>query len=226
MDSNHDTNIISLQAKNITISFNIIYEFIDRGMKGLLTGDITSNLILNLKPIFEKYLKDIQQIEEELQYLGINANDFYDSCFKIDVNFMKRNTPRNISVNLSKHFERQGIQTRKLLYYVNLNHINYADLNNNFNADINKEDFSKEELERFTTIINNKKQFLSAIFNEMYNHIVETTIINQLKTPFYGIPFPNNENINNLFRRQLFIEEGCFQSANDDFNKIFSSLQR
>ena len=195
-------------------------------MKGLLTGDITSNLIISLKTIFEKYSNDIQQIEEELQYLGINANDFYDSCFKIDVNFMKRNTPRNISVNLSKHFENQGVQTKKLLYYVNLNHIHYSDVNNTYKADINKEDFSKDELERITNIVHNKKQFFSAILNEMYNHIVETTVINQLKTPFYGIPFPNHENINNLFRRQLFIEEGCFQSANNDFNKIFSSLQR
>jgi hypothetical protein len=224
LNLDQDKNIISLQAKNITISFSTIYEFIDRGMKGLLTGDITSNLIINLKLIFEKYVKDIQQIEEELQYLGINPKDFYDKCFKINADFMKRNTPRNISVNLSKHFENQGIHTRKMLYYVNLTHVHYSDFYNEYNN--NKKDISIEEAERITNIVNNKKQFFSSILNEMYNHIVEITVINQLKTPFYGIPFPNKENINNLFRRQLFIEEGCFQSANNDFNKIFSSLQR
>ena len=49
INNNKDNESINSQIKDITLSFNLIYEFIDRGMKGLLTGDITSNLIFNLK---------------------------------------------------------------------------------------------------------------------------------------------------------------------------------
>ena len=195
-------------------------------MKGLLTGDLTSNLIINLKVIFEKYSKDINEMEEELTNLGINPNDFYDNFFKIDMKFIKLNTAKNISINLSKHFENQGIHTKKLLYYVNLKHTQFYDINKNNVTKTQIEDLSKEEIEKLTNIINNKKQYFATILNDMYNEIVDTTVINQLKTPFFGIPFPNKENKLNLFRRQLFIEEGCFESANNDFNKIFSNLQR
>ena len=59
----------------------------------------------------------------------------------------------------------------------------------------------------------------------MYNEIVEETINNDLKTPFYGIRFPNLENKHNLLRRQLLIEETSFENANNDFIKIFNSMQ-
>ena len=36
-------------------------------MKGLLTGDITSNLIFNLKRIIEKFNKDIDSMEEDIK---------------------------------------------------------------------------------------------------------------------------------------------------------------
>lgn len=196
-------------------------------MKGLLTGDITSTLILNMKNILDKYLNDIKVMEEDLLKLSIKPEEFYESFFKIDLKFLKNNTAKNISLNLSKHFENQGIHTKKLLYFVNLKHTQFYDIKmNNSTNNKHSEDLSEEELEVITNKINNKKQYFSSILNDMYNEILEATIINRLKTPFYGISFPEKENVHNMFRRQLYIEEGCFESANNDFTKIFSSLQR
>ena len=195
-------------------------------MKGLLTGDITSNMIISIKSILEKYLKDIEVMENDISQLGMNPNEFYNNFFQIDLQFLKNNTAKNISLNLSKHFQNQGILTKKLLYYVNLKHTQFYDLLKHNVAVSSKEDFTKTELEEATNIINNKKLYFQSILNDLYNEIVDSTVVNKLKTPFYGIPYPEKENIHNSFRRQLFIEEGCFENANTDFTKIFSSLQR
>lgn len=194
-------------------------------MKGLLTGDITSNLIINLKKIFEKFMKDIDSMEVDISQIGINPKDFYDNFFQIDLQFLRNNTSKNISLNLSKHFENQGIHTKSFLYYVNLKHTQFYDLLRNKVTVNNKDDLSKEELEVATNIINNKKLYFQSILNDLYNEILETTVVNKLKTPFYGIPYSEKENVHNLFRRQLYIEEGCFENANDDFTRIFSSMQ-
>ena len=211
---------------NITLSLNTIYEFIDRGMKGMLTGDITSNLIINMKKIFEKYLKDIKEMEEDIVNLGINTNDFYNIFFKIDEKFLNSNTAKNISLNLSKHFEYQGIHTKKLLYYVNLKQTQFYDPHSEKVIYNTQDEVSKEDFQSSVNLINNKKKYFHCILNDMYNEILETIVVNKLKTPFYGVKYAEKENVHNLFRRQLFIEEGCFDSANEDFTKIFSSLQR
>jgi hypothetical protein len=211
---------LRILATSITTSFNTVYEFIDRGMKGLLSGDITSNLIINMKQIFEKYQSEIDQMEEDLKSHGVKINSFYNLFFKIDKNFFKINTAKNISLNLSKHFEDQGIHTKKLLYYVNLKQTQFFDLYNN-NA------FSKlTEGKPVEEKIQNQKRYFQSLLNDLYNEIMESAVMNILKTPFYGIKFSANENKHNLFRRQLMVEEGCFESANKDFTKIFTSMQR
>lgn len=202
------------------MSFNTLYEFIDRGMKGMLTGDITSNLICSVKKIMDKYFKDIQEMESDLGELGIRLDDFYNFFFKIDKTFFKLNTAKNISLNLSKHFEDQGIHTKKLLYFVNLKQTQFFD---NFNNNpFSKRIAGKPEEQ----IVNNKKNYFQSILNDLYNDIFDEAIINSLKTPFYGIKYASKENKHNLFRRQLVIEEGCFEAANKDFTKIFTSMQR
>ena len=73
-------------------------------MKGLLTGDITSNLILHLQKIVDKYKKEIEETEEDLKNFDINVDEFYNEFFQINSKFLKTNTAKNISINLSKHF--------------------------------------------------------------------------------------------------------------------------
>ena len=137
-------------------------------MKGLLTGDITSNLIINLKKIFEKFMKDIDSMEVDISQIGINPKDFYDNFFQIDLQFLRNNTSKNISLNLSKHFENQGIHTKSFLYYVNLKHTQFYDLLRNKVTVNNKDDLSKEELEVATNIINNKKLYFQSILNDLF----------------------------------------------------------
>jgi hypothetical protein len=79
--------------------------------------------------------------------------------------------------------------------------------------------------EQIYNLLQEKKNKVQQIFNDMYNELADQGITNKLKTPFYGILHPHKENRHNLFRRQLMIEEGTFESANKDFVEIFNSLQ-
>lgn len=205
------------------MAFSIIYEFIDRGMKGLLTGDITTHFIKGLPFILKKFKSELAKIESEFLSFGLEPNDFYESFFKIDTKFITNNSSKNIAMNLSKHFESEGIHSKRLLYYVNLKHTQFFDLYKNKlilkgNIDINQEEIKK--------IINKKKNLTQNLFNELYNQISDLAITNKLKTPVNGIKYPDLESQHNMFRRQLVIEEGCFDQANTDFLSIYSSLQK
>ena len=62
------------------------------------------------------------------------------------------------------------------------------------------------------------------IFNDMYNSIFELTITNKLKTPQNGIKFPHKENKQNLFRRQLILEDHAYDSSLRKFKEGFLKL--
>lgn len=223
MYKNVNQNNLRVLSKRILNSFMILYEFIDRGMKGLLTGDISYHLIAKAKPILETYLSKLKNIENEFIELEIDPEDFYESFFKIDNEFYKNNSSQNLVLNLSKHLENDGFQSKRLLYYVNLKHTQFFDL---FKTQINRIGNQVVTSEDINNILNAKKQEVQQIFNDMYNEITKCAIVNQLKTPFNGILFPHLENKLNLFRRQLMIEELSFEQANDDFVNIFSSMQK
>jgi len=210
------------EAEKLLKSFLTIYEFVNRGMKGLLSGDITVNLITKSKDIFEKYLTELKNTEDEFVSLGLNPEDFYDSYFKINDTFITNNSSKKLTLNLSKHFENEGIHSGRLLYYVNLKHTQFLDT---MQKKLYIKNNKKLNLEEINKILADKKLNTQLIFNDLYNEFVEVSIVNKLKTPFYGILHQEKENKDNLFRRQLMIEEGSFENANNSFAKIFMSLQ-
>jgi hypothetical protein len=216
------------EATRIFNSFLIVWEFLDRGMKGFLTGDLSYHLIKNAKSIIEKFMIELQNIEKEFQKIGIDPQDFYESFFKIDQRFYKNNKPNQLVLDLSKYFESQGVSPNRLLYFVNIKHTQFFDLFKSKIAKIKiKEEAHGVKLndEQIKNYVNEKKKKVQQILNDMYNEITDTGIVNPLKTPFYGILHPDKENQHNLFRRQLLIEEGTFERANEDFIKIFNNLQ-
>ena len=119
------------------------------------------------------------------------------------------------------------MQYKRLLYFVNIKHTQFFDL---FKSKITKikieEDApTKLDEEQIRSHLAEKKNKVQQIFNDLYNELADVGIVNELKTPFYGILHPHKENRHNMFRRQLMIEEGTFDRANEDFIKIFNSLQ-
>lgn len=213
------------ESQRILNSILIIWEFLDRGMKGFLTGDLTYHLIKNSKVILEKYFRQLETIESEFSSIGLDSEYFYESFFKIDHKFYKNNRANNLVLDLSKYFESQGVNYKRLLYFVNIKHTQFFDLFKSKYVINNKESDVKLNEEEIKSYLNEKKNRVQQIFNDMYNELVDCGIVNKLKTPFYGITHPEKENRHNLFRRQLMVEEGTFDRANEDFVNIFNSLQ-
>jgi hypothetical protein len=217
------------ESKKIVNSFLTIYEFLDRGMKGFLSGDISYNLITSSIAILEKSLTQLRAIENEFLEFGVEPQQFYDSFFMINESFYKNNSSNNLALNLSKTYEDYGETHKRLLYYVNLNHTQFFDL---FKTQITKImiregiNMNKIDAQTIKNRINTEKQRVQEIFNDMYNELVDQGMVNSLKTPLNGVKFPEKENRHNFFRRQLMIEEDSFERANGDFTVIFSSLQK
>ena len=222
LDEESFTKVCNQISQRVYISLITIYEFLDRGMRGFLTGDITLMLIKNLEGILEAKLKEIKEEETEFTDHGVDSNDFYEAYFKVDLNYFQSNSSANIVLNLGKHLEGEGLFSKKVLYYVNLKHIQLC---SKYSSSLNKNKNSSYTMEIVESMINKKKLKLQSIFNGIYNEIADTCIFTELKTPFNGILYPHNESKSNLFRRQLLLEENSFDSANEDFIKIFSCLQ-
>jgi hypothetical protein len=223
-------NIEKAKKESIKIvnSLFIFWEFLDRGMKGFLTGDITYNLIKLTRDLLDKAFSELEKIENDFTMMDLSPFDFYESFFKIDHRFYKNNKANNLVLDLSKYFESQGIHYKRLLYFVNLKHTQFFD---RFKSKVSIEGLiensdNKLKEEEIKLLLNEKKNKVQQIFNELYNELSEKGIPNKLKTPFNGILYPEKENKVNMFRRQLMLEENTFQDANKDFVDIFTSLQK
>lgn len=213
---NKNENYLKVEAKKLLNSLLLTYEFLDRGMKGFLTGDLSYHLISKCPEIFEKYTLELNNIEEEIKEIGLNPKDFYESFFKINKKFYENNTADKLSISLMKQKEKEKIFTQKFLYYVNLKNTYFMDSLAKLDIKHNGQISDK---------IDDIKLRVQFNFNELYNEIYDNGITNVLKTPFHGIPHPTKENKNNLFRRQLIIEEGSFENSKEDYYKVYKSLE-
>lgn len=153
-------------------SYIIIYEFLDRGMRGFLSGDITLTLIMKSSVILNESLEKIKKEEEFLMKIGVDPDDFYESFFKLDNHFFELNDSSNITMNLSEFLEDKGVFKKKLLYYVNLKHVQLCNdfkfkynlsLKNN-NEGINKQTTNNE-------ILTDSKMNLFEIYSEENNNL-------------------------------------------------------
>jgi len=206
-------------AKNIFESLLKIYEFADRGMKGFLSGDISYQMIKATKETIEKYIIEIEDLEKNFVEMGLDPNDFYDSFYKIDKNFFSNNTTKNLSFNYE--IEGKDALFPHNNYVVNLKTTQFFDT---VQKQIQIKEKKYVKFEDIKNIIDREKHKFQNIFNDMYNSIFQLTVTNNLKTPLYGIKFPQKENKQNLFRRQLILEDHAYDSSLRKFKENFIKL--
>lgn len=227
------------QINKTYLSLIYIYEFLDRGMKGFLTGDICLSTIINMKKFLEKGLEELKNEEKEYEKLDLNVNDFYESVFKIDNSLYSMNKSDNLIINLSKIYENTGVFSNKLMYYVNLKHTQFANklkdkldyvVKSSLEEEDKKNHNETEELksnsikiDEIYSQIEEKKNIIQGIFNSIYNNILNS--LDDSRIPKNGIQYPENENPSNLFRRQLLVEEFSFIKSTDKFNSLLKNLQ-
>ncbi len=206
-------------AKYIFESLLKIFEFADRGMKGFLSGDISFKLIKSSKEIIEKFIIEIEDLEKNFVELGLDPNDFYDSFFKIDSKFFLNNNTKNLCFNYE--IEGKDDLSPYNAYVVNLKTTQFFDT---VQKQIKIKEKKNINFEDVKNIIDREKHKFQNIFNDMYNSIFELTITNKLKTPQNGIKFPHKENKQNLFRRQLILEDHAYDSSLRKFKEGFLKL--
>lgn len=206
-------------GKKIFESLLSIFEFMDRAMKGFLSGDLSYQLIKNANEIIDKYLKEIEDMEKNFLSLGLNPKDFYDSFFKIDKKFYANNSTKNLV--FSYEMDSKSPMHPNSVYVVNLKITQFFDT---VQKQINIKDKVNVKFEDVKNIIDKEKHKFQNIFNDMYNSIFESAVTNKLKTPYHGILFPEKENKNNLFRRQLILEDHAYESSLKKFKESFLKL--
>jgi DNA-directed RNA polymerase len=200
------------EAKKVLKALFTIREFLDRGMKGFLTGDISFNLISQAKFVFRKYLDELKIIEESFIKKKIDPFDFYESYFKIDKKYFEMNANKDLVVNLAGA-EQEGVVRMDIKYHIDLKTMTF-----------------KEKYEKLTGLRDSANEILEiktkveGIINNLYNEIESVCFDNKLRTPVNGIPFPSKENNYNLFRRQLVVEQGSFEDASEEYLKMLESL--
>lgn len=206
-------------GKKIFESLLMIFEFIDRGMKGFLSGDLSYQLIKNAQEIIEKYSKELEELEKNFVILGLDPKDFYDSFFKIDKKFYSNNSTKNITFNYD--LESKSSIHPSNTYVVNLKITQFFDT---VQKQINIKDKINVKFEDVKNIIDKEKHKFHNLFNDMYNSLFEATVTNKLKTPINGINYPQKENKHNLFRRQLILEDHAYESSLKKFKESFLKL--
>lgn len=208
-----------LVGKKIFESLLTVFEFIDRAMKGFLSGDLSYQLIKNAKDIIEKYHKDLEDLEKNFTQLGLDPKDFYDSFFKIDKKFYTNNSTKNISFDYN--LDSKNNIHPSTSYVVNLKVTQFFD---SVQKQINIKDKINVKFEDVKNIVDKEKHKFHNLFNDLYNDIFEATITNKLKTPVNGILHPQKENKHNLFRRQLILEDHAYDSSLKKFKENFLKL--
>lgn len=218
---------LKLIGTSIFNSLMQIFEFTDRGMKGFLSGDICYNLIKSSKEVIEVYIKEIENLENNFLNLNLDPNDFYDSFFKIDNNFFMNNTSKNLCFNYE--IEGKNLLQTNSVYVVNLKTTQFFDrvqkqikIKNKKNSNEDTKNIVK--IEDVKNIIDKEKHRFHNIFNDIYNSIFERSVTKKLKTPQNGIKFPHKENKDNLFRRQLILEDYAYDSSLRKFKESFLKL--
>jgi hypothetical protein len=206
-------------AKKIFESLLILFEFMDRGMKGFLSGDLSYHLIKNAKEIIEKYHKELEDLEKNFTQLGLDPSDFYDSFFKIDKKFYTNNSTKNITFDYN--MEGKSTIHPSNTYVVNLKVTQFFD---SVQKQINIKDKLNVRFEDVKNIIDKEKHKFHNLFNDMYNAIFDVAVTNKLKTPVNGILYPQKENRHNLFRRQLILEDFAYESSLRKFKESFLKL--
>lgn len=188
-------------------------------MKGFLSGDISYQLIKSSKEIIEKYIIEIEILEKNFSDSGLDPNDFYDSFFKIDKGFYTNNSAKNLTFNYE--LESDGLISKEKKYVVNLKTTQFFD---SVQKQIKIKEKKNVKFEDIKNIIDKEKHKFHTIFNDMYNSIFDSTVTNNLKTPHFGIKFPHKENKDNLFRRQLILEDHAYESSLRKFKESFLKL--
>ena len=216
-------------AEKILQSLTVVMEFMDKGIKGLLSGDLTTYMIQSIENTLDKYHSRLFSESQELQELfdkKRKADQLYTLMLKYEnpVNVQKSSFDNTTNFQESNHEVYLPLIGIDIPMYSNES-IEAFKNSNEFGDIKSAKEKHEEVLADLRKEIDKKKESTNTIINDIYNEVVDTAFsIDKYRIPYYGIKFPDNENPINLFQRQLKIEELSFEMAHAKYKNTLESL--
>lgn len=208
----------------------IVLEFMDKGMKGLLTGDLSTFSIKTILSSIEKFMPRMEatykEIEKVLEFIDKENNDadvssFLQRNFAIS-NDAKRHVPQ---YDMPKEMDQSLFSTLPAREQKSLLSVTsevsffertlsgqqgrtFRDLNN-----LEKiiECSPAQYHDQIDKKLSQLKEQTNSLINGLYDEVSEKLFaLDKFIIPVHGIAQPELENPMNLFKRQLQIEELSF----------------
>ena len=213
-------------AEGTLQSLTVVMEFMDKGIKGLLTGDLSIYTLQSIQSALEKYHSKLVMSSEELEALLEKRNEA-TKLHKMIQNF---ESPANNSFN-ERDPQLVALQN---VYLPDIGidlPMRSKDASAYLSSRVSAAEIAKMK-EKYNTLQNNlkedidrKKTETSTIINDIYNEIAETAFsLDKYRIPYHGIKYPEYENPINLFQRQLKIEELSFELSHAKYKNTLESL--
>ena len=74
-------------------AMQIVLEFMDKGMKGMLTGDLSTFAIKTIQTAIEKQIPRMERLQTQIEQLdeAYDAGEVIEKEFEIDANWLQAN---------------------------------------------------------------------------------------------------------------------------------------
>ena len=213
-------------AEKTLQSLTVVMEFMDKGVKGLLSGDLTIYMLQSIESTFEKHHGKLVLESNELEQLfqkKQEADKLYRLMLEYDNPIGKElifegAAPHEVSLNFN--LANTGIDVPT--YSNDVNSSDFKQSQDQFNN-------AKEKHERvlidLKKEVEKQKEKVNTVINNIYNELVDSAFgLDKYRIPYYGIQNPDKENPINLFQRQLKIEELSFEMSHAQYKNTLESL--
>jgi hypothetical protein len=211
-------------SERVLQSLTVVMEFMDKGIKGLLTGDLSIYMIQSIESTLEKFNSKLLITTTELEELLVKQKEA-NKLFKIMEDFETQGNPMLETLNDNPV---RNVNLKEL----GIDGHNFAEMGLSKFETIREDAHIDKIRERYHSIqknlredIDKKKNDSNIIINDVYNEIIETAFgLDKYRVPYYGIKYPEFENPINLFQRQLKVEELSFELSHAKYKHTLESL--
>jgi len=187
----------------------------DKGVKGLLTGDVSIFLIQQIRVSIEKFQQRFQEISDEIANLmdkDKTLDQFYDENFQVQSaleqekdyapsyeafanlnNFlsvmMKQDWKKHVQVRSTQNYSQfPGLDKEMLSPQKQFEHVVFQD-------QTNMRAFLQQKVDAIKTDNRSRiealKQEINSIINRLYNEVLNKALeLDRYRIPIHGIPFP------------------------------------
>lgn len=223
--SKFSQNQLEELSERVLQSLTIVMEFMDKGIKGLLSGDVTLYMLQSIESSLEKHHSNLLLTSNDLEQLLLKQEE---------ANKIRKMMENMKSPSKNKFYTQSNEKFKNSVYLPDIG-IDVPMTTNQqssaFTTHIDEANLERLQArynllqEGLSQDISKKKTEINTVINSVYNEVLETAFgLDKYRIPYYGIKYPERENPINLFQRQLKIEELSFELSHAKYKSTLESL--